>query len=397
LLHIDAVNTALEKSTREGHIDPVLFVPGLEYETSSICCHVKHGDLRFLCPVTGDLDPLYVFAFLKTFIEVLTEYLGHISAETLKENFDVVYQLLEETLDAGGHPSTTYPNALRDIVIPPSLLNKVLSVAGVAALATPAMHTQPFASPIPWRKTGVRYNTNEIFFDVAETLKATVNKNGVPAVSAIWGRIDSNSKLSGTPDLLLNFANAQSLTDCSFHPCVRIQWWIRDKQLSFVPPDGRFTLMEYRYTPSVTQQIAIPFQLKANVKIEESGGAIDVTLSSRLTTRSLDNMVVQLYLGEGALGASLVATNNSSWTFDPKTLTVSWLIKSASATSSFNLRGALHSQKRLRPSRAFRVKFDISQHSFSALKVEQLKMTGELYKPYKGVRGRSIGDVEWRW
>ena len=50
-----------------------------------------------------------------------------------------------------------------------------------------------------------------------------------------------------------------------------------------------------------------------------------------------------------------------------------------------------------RPARAFRIRFEIHQHSFSALKVDQLKITGEGYKPYKGVRGRSIGDVDWRW
>lgn len=85
-------------------------------------------------------------------------------------------QLLEETLDAGGHPSTTSPNALKDIVLPPSLLHKVLSVAGVSGLASPGMNTHPFASPIPWRKTGVRYNNNEIYFDIVERLKAIVNK-----------------------------------------------------------------------------------------------------------------------------------------------------------------------------------------------------------------------------
>ena len=55
------------------------------------------------------------------------------------------------------------------------------------------------------------------------------------------------------------------------------------------------------------------------------------------------------------------------------------------------------SNKVPRPSRAFRVKFEVLQHTFSALKVDQLKLTGEMYKPYKGVRGRSMGDVEWRW
>jgi AP-3 complex subunit mu len=32
----------------------------------------------------------------------------------------------------------------------------------------------------------------------------------------------------------------------------------------------------------------------------------------------------------------------------------------------------------------------------SALKVDQLKLSGETYKPYKGVRGRALGRVEWR-
>lgn len=53
--------------------------------------------------------------------------------------------------------------------------------------------------------------------------------------------------------------------------------------------------------------------------------------------------------------------------------------------------------KHVRPSHAFRVQFEIPQHTFSSLKVDQLKLSGEMYKPYKGVRGRSTGDVEWRW
>lgn len=85
--------------------------------------------------------------------------LPQVSESTLKDNFDIVYQvsfspsqkvelkpletsspfspflllvqLLEEMLDEGS-PLTTQSNILRDIVLPPSLLNKVLSVAGVS-------------------------------------------------------------------------------------------------------------------------------------------------------------------------------------------------------------------------------------------------------------------------
>ncbi|PCH41585.1 mu-adaptin 3 [Wolfiporia cocos MD-104 SS10] len=401
LLHIDALNNALENAPRPDDVDPVLHVSSLNVDAPAACCHAKVADMRILCPISGDVDPLYAFAFLQTFVDILREYFGHISAETLKDNFDVVYQLLEETLDSGGHPLTTSPNALRDIVLPPSLLNKVLSVAGVSGLASPSASSHPFASPIPWRKAGVRYNNNEIYFDVTETLEAIVNKNGTPAVSNVWGKVESNCKLSGIPDLLLTFSNSQSLVDCSFHPCVRLQRWSRDKTLSFVPPDGRFKLMEYRFAPvsaSSQNQTAVPLMLRSVINVEEHGGSFDVTLTSRLTTRSMESVSVELFLGEGASSASCIASHNASWSFDLKTLSLRWEMKNVSPSASYTLRGTFSSAAQTpRPSRAFRVRFDSMQHTFSALKIDQLKMTGELYKPYKGMRGRSLGDIEWRW
>jgi len=91
-------------------------------------------------------------------------------------------KLLEETLDSGGHPLTTSPNALRDIVLPPSLLNKLLGVAGAnftATINSSAGHgasAGAFSSPIPWRKAGLRYTSNEIYFDMVEELKAIVSR-----------------------------------------------------------------------------------------------------------------------------------------------------------------------------------------------------------------------------
>ena len=131
-------------------------------------------------------------------------------------------------------------------------MNKILSVAGVAGLAKAS--ATPFASPIPWRKAGIKYSNNEIYFDVVEELDAIVSRYevavlivflgsmtstraGVVVSSTVWGKIKANCRLSGerliislmspkhitsgTPDLLLTFFNAQVLSDCSFHPCVR--------------------------------------------------------------------------------------------------------------------------------------------------------------------------------
>ncbi|KAF9076627.1 Mu homology domain-containing protein [Rhodocollybia butyracea] len=439
LLHIDAVNNALQKADRSADVDPVIYVAPYNSANPSACCHVEVGDMRFLCPISGDVDPLFAFAFLQTFIDILREYLGTVSAATLKDNFDIVYQLFEETLDAGGHPLTTYSNALRDIVIPPSLLNKLLNVTGTNFNSTinsgfgAGAAAGPFSSPLPWRKTGVRYNNNEIYFDVVEELRAIVNKNGLVTFSNVRGRIEANTKLSGTPDCSLNFTNSQVISDCALHPCVRFQRWNRDKILSFVPPDGRFTLMDYTYSPNplpsqsqvmlAKNNVALPFVIKANIELEDSGGSFDVLLTSRYSTHALENVVAEMHLGQGAGGIRCSvsrgsggggfinaggsrnletggASNGASWSFDSRRMVLRWEIPIVSPSSSWSLHGSFSTANRVpRPSHVIRVRFDISSHTYSALKVDQLKVVNakESYKPYKGVRGRSSGDVEWRW
>ncbi|KAJ6567293.1 Mu homology domain-containing protein [Mycena vulgaris] len=446
LLHVDAFNNALPKSHRKGDIDPVIYVPPYNVADSpSACCHVECGDMRILCPVSGDVDPLFAFAFLQTFVDILREYFGALSAATLKDNFDVVYQLLEETLDSGGHPLTTSPNALRDIVLPPSLLSKLLSVAGANINSTinPGSGLGaaggPFSSPIPWRKAGLRYNSNEIYFDMTEQLKAIVNKHGTTLSSSVWGKIETNAKLSGTPDCMLTFTNPHVITDCAFHPCVRLQRWKRDSSLSFVPPDGHFTLAEYRFTPSASatsarflaagagpvavsakENVPIPFILKPTVELTESGGTFEFKLTSRMPSQAMESLVAEMYLGEGAGGVKCVASrgdggvssgrrgpsetgssasSTGSWAFDPKKMVVRWEIPVVPPSSVWSLRGSFtsFSNSAPRPAHALQVRFTLSSYTFSALKVDQLKVTGEVYKPYKGVRGKASGDVEWRW
>lgn len=39
------------------------------------------------------MDPLYALAFLQTFVDILQEYFGSVSAAMLRDNFDIVYQV----------------------------------------------------------------------------------------------------------------------------------------------------------------------------------------------------------------------------------------------------------------------------------------------------------------
>ncbi|KAG9019729.1 hypothetical protein FRB90_011000 [Tulasnella sp. 427] len=424
-------------SSGSGDLDPVLYISSTA-SSLVVCCHVERGGMRFLCPASQDIDPLYVFAFLERFLSILEEYLQDLSLPVLKEHFDVVYQMLEEMMD-DGKPLTTESNTLRDIVLPPSFFNKVLSVAGVSGLstATPA----PFSSPIPWRKAGVKHNKNEIYFDIAEDLDVIMARNGTLLSSTIWGKIDCNSRLSGTPDLNLSFINSKAFSDPSFHPCVRLQKFKQTSVVSFVPPDGNFVLMEYQVSPSTVTRGStaistgglqnqmlnfIPLILKSKIEVTEKGGSFTLTLTPRSGSEQLkhrvgvENVEISLGLDQGAIGAFCSTSFNGggqgfggardkeredraagTWAWEPKEKTLKWTISSLgvpSASSTWTLKGTWTSTEQIpRPSRSIMMHFQTPHMLLSGIKVDQLKMSSEIYKPYKGVKIASKAAVEWRW
>ncbi|KAH9032159.1 Mu homology domain-containing protein [Lactarius pseudohatsudake] len=387
----------------------------------------QHPPLTFRRPILGDLYPFYAFTPICTFLNILIEYLGEVTAPVLRDNFDIVHQLLEETLDAGGHPLTTAPNALRDIVLPPSLPPSAkYSVTGVTGPSGPSTNNlSAFSSPIPWRKAGLRYNHNDIYFDIVETLDAVVNKNGTIITSSVLGKVDVNCKLSGTPDPLLTLTNSHTISEPSSHPCVRLNRFAQSKALSFVPPDGRFTLMEYRFDPSASKPGAAPaltaaaaaqpkckFRLHCAPHFPSPITAVRAfELSFTPRAGALEDVAVELYLGSGATGATCsAASGGSEWMYVPARRTLRWsLASSASAIPgaprsasgpgrSATLRGTFASgEAHPRPARAAQISFALPAGALlSALKIDQLKLSGETYKPYKGVRGRALGRVEWR-
>ncbi|KAK8869688.1 hypothetical protein IAR55_000256 [Kwoniella newhampshirensis] len=426
-LHIDAFNTARQRSSSLGkELDPVLWVNTLSRSGGGMSgaglCHLEREGLYFLVPVGQEVNPLFAFSFLDSFLDTLQDYLGEITETTIKDNFDIVYMLIEEMLDEG-HPMTMETNMLKEIVLPPSLVRKILNAAGVSGLQTHT--TTPFTAPIPWRRSGVRHSTNEIYFDIEESLDAIVDRRGNVLSSSIWGRVNCNSRLSGNPDLLLNFANPKVMDNCAFHPCVRYNKWTKDGVLSFIPPDGKFKLLEYQAVAGSSKN-QVPVALKASLAVEENGGRFSLTLSSRTNARPLEDLAISIFLGKGTTSVSATATGDrkplshglgghgvkedgvgeghvggGTWEFDPHTQVLKWSLSSLVSTERApTLTGSFTStEKQPIPSPSFDISFNMQHHSFSNLRVDQLKVQGDvMYKPFKGVRQMSrAGKIEVRW
>lgn len=74
-----------------------------------------------------EVPPLLVIEFLHKIADTFVLYFGDPADESaVKDNFSTAYQLLEEMVDHGW-PLTTEPNALTDLIRPPTVMAKVSS------------------------------------------------------------------------------------------------------------------------------------------------------------------------------------------------------------------------------------------------------------------------------
>jgi AP-3 complex subunit mu len=82
-------------------------------------------------------------------------------------------------------------------------------------------------------------------------------------------------------------------------PLTRLNRFAKSKTLSFVPPDGRFTLMDYRFEPSASKpgaapaltaaaaaqlQVQVPFALRAALSVTDHGGLLSPQFSPHTPT-----------------------------------------------------------------------------------------------------------------
>ncbi|EHA26765.1 hypothetical protein ASPNIDRAFT_51829 [Aspergillus niger ATCC 1015] len=224
---------------------------------------VVQSNLLFLALSEVDTEPLLALEFIHRVVDVLEDFVGAPLLSTkIQANYDVVAQLLHEMCDAG-IVCNTEPNALQEVVEMPGWMGKLLGGVGLPGSSTPILG-QPSAMKqsaaaatqgpaIPWRKSGVRHTSNELYVDIIESLSVTMAPSGRLLSAMSSGTIAFTAKISGVPDLLLSLtapggqkALGRKLELPVFHPCVRLaRWREHPGELSFVPPDGRFILAGY--------------------------------------------------------------------------------------------------------------------------------------------------------
>jgi len=375
----DSFFQQLEKTANPEDVPPIIVTPN-HYLIS-----IYRERLYFVSVVAKEVQPLFVVEFLHCIVDTFISYFGECQERTIKDNYVVVYELLEEMLD-NGYPLATESNVLKELIKPPNMIRKVVnSVTGKSNVADQLPSGQ--FSNVPWRRQGVKYASNEAYFDVTEEVDAIIDRSGSIVFAEIQGSINAQVKLSGMPDLCMNFVNPRLLDDVSFHPCVRLRRWENERVMSFVPPDGQFKLCTYHVNQG--GNVSVPVYVKHNVQYQGSGGRLEVSVGGRHTSgKTVEEVRVTSKLPKQVTNVSL-EPSQGEYSFSPVTNMLTWEVGKVQPGRPPQLRGILSLQAGVpapeeKPS--LNVSFKIQQVALSGLRISRLDMRNERYKPFKGVK-----------
>lgn len=202
--------------------------------------------------------------------------------ESLRDNFVIIYELLDEMMDFG-YPQLTETKILKEYITQQSFkLEKSSKTQLSSADQLASKASQAGTSIVSWRPEGIKYRKNEVFLDVIESVNMTVNSQGQIVKNEVMGSVKLRCFLSGMPELKLGLndkilfdvrgrestsatggevssasnlssqsnSTAVELEHVKFHQCVKLARFEQDRTISFIPPDGDFELLSYRVMPA---------------------------------------------------------------------------------------------------------------------------------------------------
>jgi AP-1 complex subunit mu len=322
-----------------------------------------------------------VFFFLHRLIDLLIGYFNVLEDESIRDNFVLIYELLDEIMDHG-YPQNTDAKLLKEYIKTSSF-----RLAVKKKITTEVINNQVSRAP------GIKYQVNQAFVDVTERVSSLISHKGEMLRSDIIGVITMKTMLSGMPVLKLGL-NEKSyfditgkkasgktieMDDFKFHNCVDINKFEAERVIEFIPPDGFFTLMNYRLNLKIKPLIWVEVERK---ELTPTKMKYLVKAKSNCKPKSTANNVCIMIPVPVDLQNPLFKSSLGSVTYSPDKEVLIWSIKRFPGMKETNLiiqfnvpslRANDTKGKYLK--KPIEVKFEIPSFTVSGIQVRYLKIT----------------------
>lgn len=403
---IDKFATLLAQFEEESNVIP----PCLNYRGTHFL-FIQHEDLYVVALSTSlTTNAAQVFTFLHKLVESLGDYLKTVEEESVRDNFVIIYELLDEMMDYG-IPQITETKMLKQYITQKSF-KLVKAVKKKKALARPP---GALTNSVSWRADGITYKKNEAFLDIIESINMVMTQTGQVLRSEIIGQVKVRSRLSGMPDLKLGIndkgiftresdngeeqaprnpgtkrKSSCELEDLKFHQCVRLSKFENEKIITFIPPDGEFELMSYRLTTPVKPLIwcDINVQVHSKSRIE-----IHCRVKAQIKKKSIANNVEILIPVPDDADTPSFKYSHGAIKWVPEKNAILWKIRSFYGGKEYSMAAqmglpSIRDVEKPTFRRPVQVKFQIPYFTTSGIQVRYLKINEPKlqYKSYPWVR-----------
>ncbi|OMO75208.1 Clathrin adaptor, mu subunit [Corchorus olitorius] len=401
------------KDDEDGDAPPAFNVDGVNY------FHVKVSGLLFVATTRVNVSPSLVLELLQRIARVIKDYLGVLNEDSLRKNFVLVYELLDEVIDFG-YVQTTSTEVLKSYVFNEPIVVDAARMANLGPAAifmqgTKRMPGTAITKSVVANEPGGR-TREEIFVDIIEKISVTFSATGYILTSEIDGTIQMKSYITGNPEIRLALnddlnigrggrsihgygssygSGTVILDDCNFHESVQLDSFDIDRTLTLVPSDGEFSVMNYR----MTQEFNPPFRI--NALLEEAGSfkaelilKVRADFPSSITANSiLVQMPVPTYTTRVSFELEPGAAGNTTTDFKESSKRIEWGLKKIVGGSEHTLRAKLTFTQEphgniTKEAGPVSMTFTIPMHNVSRLQVKYLQIAkkSNSYNPYRWVR-----------
>ncbi|EGC33709.1 AP-2 medium chain [Dictyostelium purpureum] len=369
--------------------------------------YIKVGNIYIVGVSRQNVNACMVFEVLHQLVDIFKSYFDTIDEDSIRNNFVLVYELLDEILDFG------YPqNCSTDVL-------KLYITQGQGKLKSLDKLKQDKISKItiqatgttPWRTPDIKYKRNELYIDVVESVNLLMSAEGNILRADVSGQVMMKCYLSGMPECKFGMndkvimdkektqgaarsgarrANGIEIDDITFHQCVRLGKFDSDRTVSFIPPDGEFELMRYR----TTEHINLPFKVIPIVR--EMGRTrleCSVTVKSNFSSKMFGaNVKVIIPTPKNTAVCKIVVAAGKA-KYMPEQDAIIWRIRRFPGDTEFTLRAevelmaSVNLDKKAWSRPPISMEFQVTMFTASGFHVRFLKVVEKSnYTPIKWVR-----------
>eukprot|EP01041_Mallomonas_annulata_P008983 gene8983-18592_t len=397
------------KFWEKGEAPPVFMVDGITY------MYIRRNSLLIACTTRYNISPANAIELLNRIAKVFKDYCGILNEDAIRKNFILLYELLDEMIDFG-YPQITSTELLKGCVHnEAAILQTTNKPSRLIKSVTP--HTMPsnasHKSVLNTQNRGPN-SKNEVFVDIYERLNVLFSGEGLVINSSIDGSIQLKSYLAGNPelrlalneDLIIGSSSALSgsvtLDDCNFHECVRLDEFETSRILVFLPPDGEFSVVNYRITRA---DFRLPFQIQPILEeLPSDNRRIDIVITIRADfppSNHATNVNICIPIPRSTSNCSFefpIANTNNSAEYNVNDRQVHWNIRKFNGNSELSIRIKITLDQSItmvhkREIGPISMNFEIPMYNVSNLQVRYLRIaeTAKAYNPYRWRNNATIG------